>query len=319
MTSTKRSYQQVNIIVALSLFIGGITLLLLVTVYEENIVPIFRKFLEHAAGVIIAGGALGCVFEFFVRKEIFDIFNSSIVSMTADQRAFENAIDAKVDSFRLDLQVYASDVSSKLSLSQGSARVGLTNVHHQENNFDYSEILTESKNLIFVFNDGRTWFSQHESDLASRLSDPSKSTSVILNSRTSSFLTSLAEKVEQSPESLSAKIDESVTKIIKLSKNGHELRIYEHPLPTSYSLVMNDHSAIMIPYLMAGKSDKIPCFFFSKGSKEGFYEALRKDVVALMGERGEQTYPPQLPNLRRPSVDSIASAKRTPPSGADPR
>lgn len=292
---SKRSYRLLNVVVALSLVVLGAGLLILSLTFESSISKLGKQLLEHAAGIVLVGGALGIVFEFFLRKEIFEIFNDSVVRLTNDQKSFETIIDSKIDRIRSDLDSYSRDVSNKLSLSQGSARIGLVNVHHQESNFDYSEIIASSNELTFVFNDGRTWFSQHEADLAERLADSTKKTTVILNAKSSNFLQSLGERVEQSPESLISKIDDSINKLLKLRRGSHDLRIFEHPLPTSYSLVMSENSAILIPYLIAGKSDKIPCFFFAKGTRDGFYEALRKDVTALMYERGSQLHPLQLP------------------------
>lgn len=296
---SRRSYRLLNVVVALSLVLLGAGLLIVTLTFDESISELGKQLLEHAAGIVLVGGALGIVFEFFLRKEIFEIFNDSVVRLTNDQKSFEAIIDTKIDLIKSDLDVYARDVSNKLSLSQGSARIGLVNVHHQESNFDYSDMITNSTELTFVFNDGRTWFSQHEADIAERLADSSKKTIVILNSKSSNFLQSLGERVEQTPESLKSKIDESISKLLKLRRGGHDLRIFEHPLPTSYSLVMSEHSAILIPYLIAGKSDKIPCFFFAKGTRDGFYEALRKDVAALMYERGSQLHPQQPPLNRQ--------------------
>lgn len=298
----RRFYRIIHVTIFLALLVAGLVLtgLALTVPGEER--PLLKGALEHLSSTFIVGAALGLAYEFFLRNEILDIFTVSVKRIAVNQQMFEIEIDRKIDIVRANLDLHAEEVTSKLSVSKGSERLGLCDVQPHENIVDYSNMIKESQELYFVFNDGRTWFSTHEADLADRLSDESKKTIVILNHKDSLFLDVLSSKVGQSRESLSLKISETVDKLTKMRCLGHDLQIFGHKLPSSYSLILSESTAVMIPYLMARKGDRIPCFSFSYGVPGGFYDVLRKDLMSLINDWSARLYPVELPFNGVPSV-----------------
>ena len=293
--SNHRPYRLINVVIALVIFSAGLILAIASISLSEAENNLLKSILENTSSTLIVGGALGLAFEFFIRKDLIDIFRKSVEDITSHHSSLESNVLSHVEIVINKIDSHAVDVSNRLSISNGVSILGISEIHAHENNLSYSDIIKFSKELFFVFNDGRTWFSTHEADLSDRLADGDKRTTVILNDRKSTFLSVLAKKVDQDAAALSSKIDESIYKLSKLSSKNHVLEIYGHNVPSSYSLIMNEEKAILIPYLMARKADRIPCFVFARGVTNGFYETIRKDVFALMNNYSEKVYPQELP------------------------
>jgi len=211
---------------------------------------------------------LGFAYEFFLREEVIGIF----------KQGNEGLIERH------------DKLAEQFTLSGSCNKIGLDAVHIAESAFDYTEIINQSQELTFVFNDGRTWFSRHEADLSDRLARADRSTTVIIAHPASGFLPSLAEKVEADVDALTKKIEESVRMLRRNTKNNHRLKIFGHRFPTSYSAIISEKHAIFIPYPMARKEDKIPCFVFSSDVDSSFYHILKRDIDTLVARASRRIF-----------------------------
>jgi hypothetical protein len=257
--------------------IGGLALIILAEHSSRAVHPLLRGFLEATAISLLTGSLLGLGYEFLLRKELMRHFDESVT-----------ALKDQVEKIR-------EDVDQRMHLSKNIDVLGMIEICPRENHYDYSDFFIDSKKLFFVFNDGRTWFSNHEHDLNARAELPGKETHIILINPKSTFVDALSSKVSQTPDELRKKIDETTRMVSRLRWRSHKVQVYGHSVPTSYSLVMSETKAVFIPYQMARKSDKLPCFIFSAATADGFYASLWRDVQAILDHSGtERLYPPVL-------------------------
>jgi len=258
------TYRLKNIIIVLGLFVFA----LLALVASLGIDGWFSQFLQSISQTVMVGAILGFAYELFLREEVIRIF-----------REGNEGLVERHDK-----------LAEQFTLSGSCSKIGLSEVHVAESGFDYADIISNSQELTFVFNDGRTWFSRHEADLSDRLARPDRSTTVIIAHPNSSFLPILAEKVEADVEGLARKIEESARMLKRNAKNNHRLKIFGHNFPTSYSAIISENFGVFIPYPMARKEDKIPCFVFTSDVESSFYHILKRDIDTLVARASRRIF-----------------------------
>jgi hypothetical protein len=252
-----------------TLFVGalGVSVGLLLVIAAEFVIredhPLLRGLLEATAISLITGGLLGLAYEFVLRRELVRHFDQAVTSVTGEVSTVKALID------------------QRMGLASNIDLLGLVEVCPRESHYNYSEIIVKAKKLYFSFNDGRTWFSNHEHDLYARAQIIDIETHVLLVHPESPFIDALGAKVSLSGEDLRRKIDETVKMLARLQWKGL-FRVYGHMMPTTYSLVLSEEQGVFVPYHMARKVDKVPCFMFSAAAVDGFYASLRRDVDALI-------------------------------------
>jgi hypothetical protein len=269
-------YKLKNVVVAFLGIIIGLALMFVAETIDQSLHKIWYGIASSLATTAIVGGVLGLSYEFYLRKEIIDLFTKSIGHVLSEVKAARSAMDAR------------------LSLSSALDVVGLSAVGPRESHYDYSGMITKSEKLFFVFNDGRTWFSSHHDDLSNRLNDCSLETHILLLHPESNFIESLSNKVDQTPDELRAKVNETVRLIEKIRAKDCRVTVHGHNMPSSYSLVMNDKIAIYTPYPIIRKADRIPCFIFRSDAPDGFYRVLRRDVEALIADSSTKIMLPRV-------------------------
>lgn len=271
------TYNLKTLIVGAIGIIVGLACILVAEGIERADHPLLLGLLEATAVSLLTGSFLGLGYEFLLRRELMKRFEVAVSSLNAETNRIR------------------VDVDQRLRLSRTIDSLGLAELCPRENHYDYTDMFANSKVLYFAFNDGRTWFSNHEHDLNLRAEKSGCETHVVLVSPESPFIEALGAKVGQSPDELRKKIAETVRMISRLPWGNHKARVYGHSMPTSYSLVMNEEQAVFIPYPMARKADKVPCFIFSALAADGFYASLRRDLEELIKHPGTHPlHPPAM-------------------------
>lgn len=286
-----RGYRLLNVIVASAIALAGLLCLLATESVWATKHHLLAGLLTKLSEILIVGGVMGVVFDFLLRRELISHFDSLYQSTSSSINRVLESIEHRQSALNHGLSEAISTIEHRLKMSEDLKNIGLVQVCPKESAFDYSDIILNSKKLTFVFNDGRTWFSQHQPDLAERLLRADAHTTVLLAHPDSPFLDSLAQRVDQSKEELIAKIRESVKNITRMRKDGGELAIWGHFLPTSFSLVMSENIAVLIPYMIARKEDKIPAFVFSSSTQNGFYYAIKRDIDRAISDASKPLYP----------------------------
>uniref|UniRef100_UPI003BAB0DE2 hypothetical protein n=1 Tax=Stappia sp. TaxID=1870903 RepID=UPI003BAB0DE2 len=216
---------------------------------------------------VTVASILGLVYEYFLREDIMKMNDAS-----------------------------SDRVIEKICVENFSREIGLSGVFANANAFNYSNFLLHSKSITIVMNDGRTWVSNHESDIEDRLKRKGFKTRFVLINPDSPFLESLALKIGTTKKALAEKIRETTETLLSHCEEGSDLTIYYHKFPTTFSLYMCDERARLVTYPMARKADKVPLVVFKKGNEEAYYHSIERDVAALI-KASEQVYP-ELPLLK---------------------
>lgn len=265
-----KGYNLKSIIIGFVCVTAGLLTLIAAENVERHDHPIIYYGLVALAPVLAIGGLLQLGYEFLLRRELIKEFEKSV-----------RLVLHEISQIR-------SDIDNRINLSHALSEIGLCEVGARESHFDYSEMIKNSKKLYFVFNDGRTWFSNHEYDLHARAQKEGVETHIVLAHPESKFIPSLSTKVDQSEDELKQKILETVKMISRIGWGENRTSIYGHMMPTSYSLIMNEERAVFVPYHISTKADRVPCFIFTAGAADGFYGVLKRDIDNLIRKEDTQ-------------------------------
>jgi len=95
------------------------------------------------------------------------------------------------------------------------------------------------------------------------------------------MLAVLARKGNVEPETLVAKIAETIAILKDECSSGGNLEVLVQFLFNPYSLILTDDQAVTIPYFMSRRGPTVPAFIFENAGTGSHYEALRLDVESL--------------------------------------
>jgi hypothetical protein len=140
--------------------------------------------------------------------------------------------------------------------------------------------IAESRDLLVVMNDGRSWVSSNREVLAHRIADPGKTTRIVLLHPKSDFLgvltrkngKTLAQQVEDARRSFEA-LQADATRPGALEIRGH----YGF---NPFTLILTAKHAFISPYFY-NERGALPLFTFTSSARLGLYADLRQDAVRL--------------------------------------
>ena len=149
----------------------------------------------------------------------------------------------------------------------------------REDNSVLAEI-EESRELIVVQNDGRSWIDSNRERILGRLSDPNKKTRIVLYHPQSRFLHTLIEKNGKRLQDQIGEIKRSFEILNGAEAPSEALSVRGHFGFNPYSLLISDRFAFMSPYHYR-EAGKLPLFKFSIHAPSPLYASLRKDAELL--------------------------------------
>jgi len=173
------------------------------------------------------------------------------------------------------------NLAGSIELSRDYRRLGLVQVHGDCTALDYGPIITESRRLVAVLNDGRTWASVHRDRLRRRLVDPNKDTTFILIHPDSPMVEVLARKGSKDVETIRVRIRDTVQLLEEIKGDNTSLEILGHWLFNPYSLVIGDDTAIVAPYFISRGGRTVPAFVYRDVGPTSHFRDLLKDVERL--------------------------------------
>lgn len=174
-----------------------------------------------------------------------------------------------------------SEMGKRLSIAGDAAQLGLVECIPDSSLYDFTAVICESKKLVVVLNDGRTWCSVHRDRLRKRLEDPSKCTTIYLIHPESDFISVLARKGSTEPETIRTRIGETVAMLEKVCTPGTQLELLGHNLFNPHALVLSESKALLTPYFTSRGGRTVPLFVFEDSGPDSFYRLLASDVEGL--------------------------------------
>jgi hypothetical protein len=140
-----------------------------------------------------------------------------------------------------------------------------------------------SRELIVIQNDGRSWIDSNRERILARLSDPKKTTRIVLYHPRSSFLPILIQKNGKRLQDQIGEIKRSYEIVNSANADVKALHIRGHFGFNPYSLLISDRYAFLSPYHYH-EAGKLPLFKFSAHAPSALYTTLRKDAEILYEE-----------------------------------
>jgi hypothetical protein len=149
----------------------------------------------------------------------------------------------------------------------------------REDNSVLAEI-EDSRELIVIQNDGRSWIDSNRERILGRLSDPKKTTRIVLYHPRSNFLPILVKKNRKRLQDQIGEIKRSFEIVSSPNADPRALDIRGHFGFNPYSLLISDRYAFLSPYHYH-EAGKLPLFKFSAYAPSPLYRTLRKDAENL--------------------------------------
>lgn len=195
---------------------------------------------------------------------------------------------------------FDSSLAHRMKLTKEYSRVGLVEVCEDCTNFDYGPILLESRRLVVVLNDGRTWASVHRDRLRRRFTDPAKATTFFLCHPDSAMLAVLARKGSHNAQTIQSRIAETVRLLEDIKQPSTVLEILGHHLFNPHALVLGDESAVLAPYFFSRGGRTVPAMRFQDLGGPCYFRDIVEDVERLRMDAQE--------------ISSLAGCRRLPES-----
>lgn len=166
----------------------------------------------------------------------------------------------------------------RIELARAYGELGLTEIHSDCTAFDYGPIISESRRLIVVLNDGRTWASVHRDRLRRRFTDSSKQTTFILTHPDSPMVQVLARKGSKDVEVVKGRIHDTVQLLEEIRDEHTSLEILGHYLFNPHAVVIGDDVAVVTPFFLSRGGRTVPAFKYEDRGTPCYFQDLVKDI-----------------------------------------
>jgi hypothetical protein len=168
-----------------------------------------------------------------------------------------------------------------LGLLRGSQEIGLVTISNDFAN-DRTELmeLSQSRELILVMNDGRSWMRANRERLRERIRDSSKRTRIVLLHPRSDFIDILINKNKKTRSQQIEDIKSSFD-VLQISPGRPELlEVRGHYGFNPFTLILTDNYAFVSPY-MFNERGALPLMKFTSQTQSGLYHQIRQDAEML--------------------------------------
>ncbi len=170
------------------------------------------------------------------------------------------------------------------SLLRDSQKAGLVTI---KGNFAEDrtvlEEITQSRELMVVMNDGRSWIDSNREILAQRIRDREKITRILLLHPRSNFLDVLIRKNKKTQAQQMEEIQRSFDVLQNIATRPEALDIRGHHGFNPYSLILTANYAFVSPYFL-NERGALPLMKFTSHAPSGLYHELRADAQKLFDQ-----------------------------------
>lgn len=168
-----------------------------------------------------------------------------------------------------------------IGLAKNFGEMGMVEACADFSAYDYNPIISESRKLVILLNDGRTWISFNRDRLRKRFADPAKETTIFLIHPKSPMIQVLARKGLVDAPVLQGRIRETVDELLKTKQANTVLEILGHHLFNPFSLFLGDDSALFVPYFASRGGRTVPVWKFEDTGSDCYFRDLVEDMERL--------------------------------------
>jgi NADH:ubiquinone oxidoreductase subunit 6 (subunit J) len=253
-----RRKSNLNLLISVFLLVAGFVFMAVASISGKS------QLLITGAGLMLSGvGLVLLVYELALVRDIERINGFSL------------------EQIRSSLAIYDKSLSQRLKLARTREAFGLVEVCEDSANFDYSQLILESRMLVVVLNDGRTWASVHRDHLRRRFADSTKATTFVMCHPTSPMLQVLARKSSTDVQSVQSRILDTVRLLREIKQQNTVLEVLGHHLFNPYSLILGDSRAMVTPYFFSRGGHTVPVLTYEDMGKPCYFRDLAADVERL--------------------------------------
>lgn len=196
-------------------------------------------------------------------------------------RDFEHLSKNNLDRIATALVELRESLGQRFELTKAQNRVGMVDASEDCTTYDYGPLLLDSRALVVVLNDGRTWASVHRDRLRKRFADPSKATTFILCHPESAMLPVLARKGSTTIDVIQSRIAETIQLLLDIKQPETVLELLGHHLFNPFTLVLGDENAIITPYFFSRGGRTVPAMKFQDLGGPCYFRDIVDDVERL--------------------------------------
>lgn len=236
-------------------------ILQIVCLYQNNTSNWVQLLLQNLSATLLIASSVGIVINYISQKSI----KHQIKNL---QESLKVQINDLLDTHMPSILVMND--------------IGIQRVSHQVNTEIYSDIITNSNELVLCMNDGRRFISNNIEYLKKRLKMEEKTTTVLLPNPDSDYIKILTKKTGHEGDYVQNKIKESIKELFKFQRpESHNLEIYIHDLFNTTSVILSENKAIVALYRISAGKDHVPHLIITKGDENSEYGRVKKDMESL--------------------------------------
>lgn len=243
----------------------------------------------HLSVALLVGGVWGAVNEFLLKRDFLQILEGSSNRMV--QATVAVTATLQEDNQRLQRQIADSGemLGRQLTLAKQEEHAGLVEVRPFSHDYDFHDLILNSRRLIVVSNDAQTWTSSHAHGLRKRFANPQNSTVLVLLHPNAAVMNALANKYGPSAETLKKRIQDTLDLIRELKSPDTDVKVYGNLMFNTYAGYVGDTYAVMRPYFNSQGRRNPPLFRVADrpGSDDCLFQQIRGDCEALVGSSVE--------------------------------
>jgi hypothetical protein len=173
------------------------------------------------------------------------------------------------------------------SLSESCANGGLQEIRLDPAEYDFSDMISKSRHLTMVFNDGHKWISNNFSLLDKRFSKDGTSTELFVVNPNGQFIGLLASKTGHDDAHVRQKITSAIERLRERFDKRPEgirttLKIYYIDHFPTYTTFLSEDRAVITLYTTSSQREPVPLFEVApRLGRQTVFDFVRKDVENL--------------------------------------
>ena len=174
-----------------------------------------------------------------------------------------------------------------LKIHESISESGLLEYRAKNNDFNYSKLITDSKYLTVIVNDGHRWVTTHANDLRDRFNSNSKTVFLHLD-ESNPFVHAVSAKVGYSLDQYISKLETARVELIKLyeeSKKIGSLEIFMLKTYPTQAIYLTEKELVVTPYQTCSKRLNVPVYIFdATNENKGYFKDVKKDLNHILKE-----------------------------------
>lgn len=179
------------------------------------------------------------------------------------------------------------ELKKMLRIHESIEDSGLLEYHKKSNDFNYSHLVTDSKELTVVVNDGHKWVTINANDLRERFNRKTTTRFIHLDG-SNPFVEALVSKTGYERSEFTSKLDTARTELIKIYEESNKkgtLEIYAMETYPTHSIYLTDKKLVITPYQISSKRLNIPVYVYdATNSDRGYFKDVKIDLEHIVSD-----------------------------------